>query len=121
MNEARFRIDGSWTLISYCSSTWSHWETSVKAPPRLESVRLRDRVGVAETAAGPFFGIFRRLGPIWGFCQASLRRSGPPCDVLESPRAVGVGGRMDLHEHWESIYRKRSPSEVSWFEPIPET
>lgn len=26
---------------------------------------------------------------------------------------------MDLHEHWEGIYRSRSPDEVSWYEPVP--
>jgi hypothetical protein len=27
----------------------------------------------------------------------------------------------DLREHWESIYSKRAPDEVSWFEPTPGT
>ena len=31
------------------------------------------------------------------------------------------GARPDLHEHWESIYCKREPNDVSWFEPTPET
>jgi len=28
---------------------------------------------------------------------------------------------MDLREHWESLYSKRAPDDVSWFEPTPET
>jgi hypothetical protein len=28
---------------------------------------------------------------------------------------------MDLREHWESLYSKRAPGDVSWFEPTPET
>jgi len=31
------------------------------------------------------------------------------------------GGRENLREHWESIYAKRAPDDVSWFEPTPET
>jgi hypothetical protein len=31
------------------------------------------------------------------------------------------GGKTDLREHWESIYTRRPPDEVSWFEPTPET
>ena len=31
------------------------------------------------------------------------------------------GGKMNLREHWESIYGKRALDDVSWFEPTPET
>jgi len=31
------------------------------------------------------------------------------------------GGRPSLREHWESIYAKRPPDEVSWFESSPGT
>ena len=30
-------------------------------------------------------------------------------------------GRPNLRDHWESIYARRSPDEVSWFEPSPGT
>ena len=29
--------------------------------------------------------------------------------------------RPNLREHWESLYAKRPPDEVSWFEPSPGT
>ncbi len=28
---------------------------------------------------------------------------------------------MDMQEHWENIYRTKKLTEVSWYEPIPET
>jgi 2-polyprenyl-3-methyl-5-hydroxy-6-metoxy-1,4-benzoquinol methylase len=28
---------------------------------------------------------------------------------------------MDASQHWDDIYRWRSPREVSWYEPVPET
>lgn len=28
---------------------------------------------------------------------------------------------MDPKEHWDGVYRVKSPTEVSWFEPEPTT
>jgi hypothetical protein len=32
-----------------------------------------------------------------------------------------TGGAKDPRRHWEALYAKRAPDEVSWFEPSPET